>query len=111
VTPLIRAVAVVPVRVTDAEVVLDVCVELAEAGCEVRGTLVGPKRAAAATVEVAHPLRVTVTSDAAVTLRAVIPEPTPGTAADPVRYAGTVEAWRAGAMVEARPFAVVFRGA
>jgi hypothetical protein len=110
VTAAIRTVTVRPARVSDAEAVLDVCVELVGPGWELRGTLVGPKRTHASTVEVAYPLRLIELSDTAATLRVVLPEPTLGTPADPARYDGIVEAWRSGACAESRAFAVVFRG-
>jgi hypothetical protein len=106
VTPRIRSVTAEPVRVTPAEAVVVVRVELdgPPAGADLRGKLVGPRRPGATTVEVAYPLRPA--DGDPPTLRAVIPEPNLWTPAAPFRYDGTVELWRGGAKLDAKPFTV-----
>src|SRR5262245_9438968 len=107
--PRIRTVIVEPVRVGPAEAVLLVRVELDRpvAGAELRGTLVGPRCEGRSTVEVAYPLR---PGDDGLSLRAVIPEPTPWTAAAPFRYEGRVEVWEGGTCADSRAFTVELRG-
>ena len=107
--PLIRTVTVEPVRVSPAEAVLLVRVELdgpADA-VELRGKLVGPKCPGVFTVEVAYPLRPA--GDTPLSLRAVVPEPNLWSAAAPFRYDGRAEVWAGGACVAAGAFAVELR--
>ncbi len=106
----IRSVTAEPVRITPAEAVVAVRVELdgPPAGAEVRGKLVGPRRAGAATVEVAYPIRPEPGGDP-LALRTVIPEPNLWTPAAPFRYDGTAELWRGGEKLDAKPFTVELR--
>jgi hypothetical protein len=108
----IRVITVEPVRVSPAEAVLLVHVELDAPlpGAEVRGKLVGPRCPGVSTVEIAYPLRpLPATSDTALSLRAVVPEPNLWTAATPYRYDGRAEVWAGGARVAAEAFAVELR--
>jgi hypothetical protein len=108
--PRIRRVTVEPVRVSSAEAVLLVRVELdspAE-GVELRGTLVGPRCEGVSAVEVAYPLRPE--PGEGLVLRVVVPEPNLWSAATPFRYEGRVEAWAGGARADSRVFAVELRG-
>ena len=103
----IRNVTVTPVRVSTAEAVIEVRVELEAEGVELRGRLVGPRRAGVSTVEVDYPLRPA--NDSPLSLRAVIPEPNLWSADAPFRYDGRVEVWAGGRRVEVRAFAVELR--
>src|SRR5579871_3141472 len=105
--PHVRSLSVEPVRVSAAEAVIDVRVELEVEGVELRGRLVGPRRPGVSTVEVDYPLRPA--SDNPLSLRAVIPEPNLWSADAPFRYDGRVEVWSGGRRVEVREFAVELR--
>ena len=109
-TPRLTELVVEQPRVTPTEAVVVVRAGLdgPPGGVEVRGKLVGPRRPGVATVEVAYPLR-PVSGDAPVSLRAVIPEPNLWTPDVPFRYDGTVELWRDGEKLNARPFTVELR--
>ncbi len=105
----IRSVTAEPVRVTPAEAVVAVHVELdgPAAGADLRGKLVGPRRPGVTTVEVAYSLRPAGGDPS--TLRAVIPEPNLWTPEAPFHYDGTVELWRGGAKLDAKSFTVKLR--
>jgi hypothetical protein len=107
----IRSLTVEPVRVSPAEAVVVVRVDLEspKAGIEVRAKLVGPKCEGVTTVEVAYPLRPALGTDTGLSLRAVIPEPNLWSPAAPFRYDGRVEVWADGRRVEVREFAVEMR--
>ena len=110
--PTIRAVTVEPVRVSPAEAVLLVHIELDAPlpGAEPRGKLVGPRRPGVSTVEIAYTLQpLPAASDTVLSLRAVVPEPNLWSAAAPFRYDGRAEVWAGGACVAAEPFAVELR--
>jgi hypothetical protein len=109
VTPRILSATAKTVRVTAAEAVVAVRVELdgPPAGAELRGKLVGPRRPGVTTVEVAYPLRPAPGDP--LTLRAVVPEPNLWTPEAPFRYDGTVKLWRDGEKLDAKPFAVELR--
>jgi hypothetical protein len=110
--PTIRNVTVEPVRVSPAEAVLLVRVELDAPlpGGEARGRLVGPRCPGVSTIEIAyllHPLPAS--GDTVLSLRAVVPEPNLWSAAAPFRYDGRAEVWGGGACVAAEAFAVELR--
>ena len=109
--PHIRSLSVEPARVSPAEAVVVVRVELepGAAAVEVRGRLVGPKCEGVSTVEVAYPLRPEPGGDAGLSLRAVVPEPNLWSPGSPFRYDGRVEVWAGGRRVEVREFAVELR--
>ena len=106
----IRNLSVEPLRVSPAEAVLRVRVELdgPADGVELRGVLVGPRCPGVSTVEIAYPLR-PADGDSPLSLTAVIPEPNLWSAAAPFRYDGRVEVWAGGARAEVREFAVELR--
>lgn len=108
----IRAVTVEPIRVSHAEAVLLVHLELdgPVAAAEARGRLVGPRCPRVGTVEIAYPLRPAPAAGRAVLcLRAVIPEPNLWSPDAPFRYDGRAEIWVDGACADAKPFAVELR--
>jgi hypothetical protein len=107
----VRSLTVEPVRVSPAEAVVVVRVEVEPAadGVEVRGRLVGPRREGVSTVEVAYPLRPEPDGDDGLSLRAVIPEPNLWSADAPFRYDGRLEVWAGGRRAEVREFTVELR--
>lgn len=103
----IRSLSVEPVRVSTAEAVIDVRVELEAEGVELRGRLIGPRCQGVSTVEIDYPLRPA--GDNPLSLRAVVPEPNLWSPEAPFRYDGRVEVWAGGKRVEVREFAVELR--
>jgi hypothetical protein len=97
----ILSVALSDVSLVPAEAVVRVVVtpERLDACTEVRGRLMGPRCRFAGTVEVAYHLR-KLSSDRAVTLRAVIPEASLWEPQTPHLYAGPVELWQDGQRCE-----------
>jgi hypothetical protein len=105
----IRSLTVEPLRVSPAEAVVVVRVDLVRPfdPVEVRARLVGPKCEGRTTVEVAYPL--TQAPGLVPIFSAVIPEPNLWTPDAPFRYDGRVEVWADGRRVEVREFAVELR--
>ena len=105
-------ITVEPVRVSPAEAVLVVRVELDAPlpGAAARGTLVGPRCPGVSTVEIAYRLEpLPAVGDTVLSLRAVVPEPNLWSPAAPFRYDGRAEVWVDAAKVGERPFAVELR--
>jgi hypothetical protein len=108
--PHIRNLSVEPLRVSHAEAVIWVRVDLVQPaeGVEVRGRLVGPRCEGRTTVEVAYPLEPAPGTSGPI-YWTVIPEPNLWSAEAPFRYDGRVEVWAGGQRVEVREFAVELR--
>ena len=105
----IQSLTIFPIRMSPAEAALSVTVEFDEPveHYELRGKLVGPRRAGFTTIEVAYPLRGT--RDNPLSLTGVIPEPNFWSVETPYRYDGVVELWQAGVKRDSKPFAVEIR--
>ena len=97
----IRDVVVLNHRLDPIETELHVHVKLDEltAATEIKGRLIGPRNAHAATIEIAYPLREFERHDHVV-LRVIIPEPSSWEPKTPFLYEGPLELWQDGVLVE-----------
>lgn len=77
-------------------------------GCEAVGRVVGPRAEGVTTVEAAYPLTATGTSDNAVSLKCVIPEPCLWTRDAPFAYAWWVAVRVGGVQTDSRAGSVAF---
>ena len=86
-----------------AELWISVTAEHVAPTTELRGRLMGPRCAYAATVEVAYPLRPLVASRTRLSGRVVIPEPSLWEPSCPFLYGGAVELWQDGRRCDQTP--------
>jgi beta-galactosidase/beta-glucuronidase len=97
----IRDLVVLSHRLDPIETELHVHVKLEEltATTEIKGRLIGPRSAHAATIEIAYPLREIERQDNVV-LRVIIPEPSWWEPKTPFLYEGPLELWQDGVLCE-----------
>jgi hypothetical protein len=111
-TPRIWGLTTEPTRVTTAEAVITVTVDIEGpcVGAVIRGRLVGPRCPGVTTVEVAYPLRdIRPAGDNRFTGVITIPEPNLWTEAQRFRYEGWVELWLGEQRVDEFPFGFQYR--
>jgi hypothetical protein len=80
------------------------------AGCEVKGRVIGPRCPGITTVEVAYPLVLVESKEAAATLKGVIPEPNLWTREAPFDYEVTVTVWEGDRQIDKRASVLALRG-